>query len=95
VCTTAGHGGVLLQFIVCARVDRPCAKLARSWHIKRVHCTLPRAQVLVVEQKRQWYHFLTTTCAIIGGVFTVCGILDGVSYSTVRMMKKVELGKQG
>lgn len=52
-------------------------------------------QVLVKEQPRQWYHFLTTLCAIIGGVFTVCGILDGISFSAVKMMKKVELGKQG
>jgi hypothetical protein len=52
-------------------------------------------QVLVEEQPKQWYHFLTTLCAIIGGVFTVCGILDNISYSTVKMIKKVELGKQG
>lgn len=52
-------------------------------------------QVVVLELSRQWYHFLTTTCAIIGGVFTVCGILDGVSYSAYRVMKKVDLGKQG
>jgi hypothetical protein len=52
-------------------------------------------QVLVTEKPKQWYHFLTTTCAIIGGVFTVCGILDGLSFSAQRIMKKVELGKQG
>ena len=52
-------------------------------------------QIVVKEQKRQWYHFLTTTCAIIGGVFTVCGILDGLSFSAYKVMKKVELGKQG
>ena len=52
-------------------------------------------QVLVKEQPKQYYHFLTTLCAIVGGVFTVCGILDSISYSTVKMMKKVELGKQG
>ena len=51
-------------------------------------------QVLVSEVRRQWYHFLTTTCAIIGGVFTVCGILDGLSFNAYKVMKKVELGKQ-
>ena len=50
---------------------------------------------MVKEQPRQWYHFLTTLCAIIGGVFTVYGILDSISFSAVKMMKKVELGKQG
>ena len=52
-------------------------------------------QVLVKELPKQWYHFLTTLCAIVGGVFTVCGILDSISFSAVKMMKKVELGKQG
>jgi hypothetical protein len=58
---------------------------------RQVKCAL---QVLVTEKPKQWYHFLTT-CAIIGGVFTVCGILDGISFSAHRIMKKVELGKQG
>jgi hypothetical protein len=49
----------------------------------------------VREKPRQWYHFLTTTCAIIGGVFTVAGILDSILHNTFRMMRKVELGKQG
>jgi hypothetical protein len=54
-----------------------------------------RVQVVVEELPRQWYHFITTTCAIVGGVFTVCGILDGISFSAQRILKKVELGKQG
>ncbi|KAI8472288.1 MAG: protein disulfide isomerase [Monoraphidium minutum] len=52
-------------------------------------------QVVVREKPRQWYHFLTTTCAIIGGVFTVAGILDAMLYNTFKMAKKMELGKQG
>ena len=39
------------------------------------------------------YHFVTTTCAIIGGVFTVAGILDGLVHTARRFAKKVELGK--
>jgi len=41
------------------------------------------------------YKFLTTTCAVIGGVFTVAGILDSMLYATMSMAKKIELGKQG
>jgi hypothetical protein len=52
-------------------------------------------QIVVKEDQRQWYHFLTTLCAIIGGVFTVAGILDSMFYSVAKMAKKVELGKQG
>ena len=52
-------------------------------------------QIVVKEDARQWYHFLTTLCAIIGGVFTVAGLLDSMFYSVAKMAKKVELGKQG
>jgi hypothetical protein len=51
--------------------------------------------VVVREKPRHWYHFLTTTCAIIGGVFTVAGILDSILHNTLKMVRKVELGKQG
>merc|ERR1711953_497307 len=39
-------------------------------------------------------HFLTGLCAIIGGVFTVAGILDKLIYTSTRLIEqKVELGK--
>jgi hypothetical protein len=44
---------------------------------------------LVKEVSKPWYHFLTTTCAIIGGVFTVAGILDAILYTSMKMVKKV------
>ncbi|CAL5224040.1 g6662 [Coccomyxa viridis] len=50
-------------------------------------------QILVSEKHRAWYHFITTTCAIIGGVFTVAGIVDGLVHTGARFAKKVELGK--
>lgn len=52
-------------------------------------------QILVIEVGRKWYHFLTTSCAIIGGVFTVAGILDSLLYTSMKVIKKVNLGKQG
>ncbi len=52
-------------------------------------------QVVVKEQPKHWYKFLTTTCAVVGGVFTVAGILDTMLYSTLNMARKVELGKHG
>ncbi|KXZ55092.1 hypothetical protein GPECTOR_3g247 [Gonium pectorale] len=52
-------------------------------------------QILVQETSRPWYQFLTTTCAIIGGVFTVAGILDAVLYQSFNAVKKMQLGKQG
>ncbi|MEW5316314.1 MAG: hypothetical protein WDW38_007693 [Sanguina aurantia] len=52
-------------------------------------------QIVVTETKRAWYHFLTTTCAIIGGTFTVAGILDSLLYTSMQTIKKINLGKQG
>ena len=52
-------------------------------------------QIIVAEQTRPWYHFVTTTSAIVGGVFTVAGIVDGLVHTTASMAKKVDLGKQG
>eukprot|EP01023_Acetabularia_acetabulum_P037183 TRINITY_DN3520_c0_g1_i4.p1 TRINITY_DN3520_c0_g1~~TRINITY_DN3520_c0_g1_i4.p1 ORF type:complete len:504 (-),score=68.91 TRINITY_DN3520_c0_g1_i4:2189-3580(-) len=37
-------------------------------------------QIVVTEESRHWYHFATTTCAIIGGAFTVLGLIDGILY---------------
>eukprot|EP00240_Pyramimonas_obovata_P001133 CAMPEP_0118942772 /NCGR_PEP_ID=MMETSP1169-20130426/36801_1 /TAXON_ID=36882 /ORGANISM="Pyramimonas obovata, Strain CCMP722" /LENGTH=486 /DNA_ID=CAMNT_0006887843 /DNA_START=217 /DNA_END=1677 /DNA_ORIENTATION=+ len=51
-------------------------------------------QVLVKEKPRHFYHFITTVCAIIGGVFTVAGIADSTVFHTAKLFKKVELGKQ-
>ena len=52
-------------------------------------------QIIVAEQTRPWYHFVTTTSAIVGGVFTVAGIVDGLVHTTASMAKKVDLGKNG
>lgn len=51
-------------------------------------------QVLVKEEPRPFYHFITTVCAIIGGVFTVAGIADSSVFTVVKAIKKNQLGKQ-
>lgn len=52
--------------------------------------------VKYVEYRKPFTHFLTDLCAIIGGVFTVAGMIDGIIYSTsARIGKKMELGKDG
>ncbi len=46
------------------------------------------------ERRKSFTHFLTGVCAIIGGVFTVAGIVDSLIYHSLRSFKKkVELGK--
>uniref|UniRef100_A0A0D2ZRU3 Endoplasmic reticulum vesicle transporter C-terminal domain-containing protein n=1 Tax=Brassica oleracea var. oleracea TaxID=109376 RepID=A0A0D2ZRU3_BRAOL len=50
-------------------------------------------QVLISENPKSFSHFITNVCAIIGGVFTVAGILDSIFQNTFRQVKKIELGK--
>ncbi|KAK7342534.1 hypothetical protein VNO80_25489 [Phaseolus coccineus] len=69
---------------VAHSVDIPVAKF---------HIELSPMQVLITENQRSFSHFITNVCAIIGGIFTVAGILDSILHNTIRMMKKVELGK--
>ena len=39
--------------------------------------------------------FLTRSAAIIGGVFTVAGIIDSALYAGTRQLEKLNVGKQG
>jgi len=51
-------------------------------------------KVKFVEERVSFLHFLTNVCAIVGGVFTVSGIIDSFIYHGHRAIKKkVELGK--
>eukprot|EP00051_Salpingoeca_urceolata_P015928 m.208712 g.208712 ORF g.208712 m.208712 type:complete len:384 (+) comp18540_c0_seq2:201-1352(+) len=52
--------------------------------------------VHLTEQQRSFMHFLTSVCAIIGGIFTVAGMIDGAIYHGERVLReKNELGKLG
>jgi len=46
------------------------------------------------EARKSFAHFLTSLCAIVGGVFTVAGMVDSVLYQSMRTLKKkIDLGK--
>uniref|UniRef100_A0AAR2LCR3 Endoplasmic reticulum-Golgi intermediate compartment protein n=1 Tax=Pygocentrus nattereri TaxID=42514 RepID=A0AAR2LCR3_PYGNA len=50
--------------------------------------------VKFTEKQRSFTHFLTGVCAIVGGVFTVAGLIDSLIYHSARaIQKKIELGK--
>ncbi|XP_077221578.1 protein disulfide isomerase-like 5-4 [Tasmannia lanceolata] len=61
--------------------------------VAKFHFELSPMQVLVTENPKSLSHFITNVCAIIGGVFTVAGILESILHNTIRLVKKVELGK--
>ncbi|GLJ52131.1 hypothetical protein SUGI_1109040 [Cryptomeria japonica] len=53
-------------------------------------------KVTFTEERASFLHFLTNICAIIGGIFTVSGIIDSFVYHGQRAIrKKVEIGKFG
>lgn len=71
------------------------SSLAQTVHIPvaKFHFELSPMQVLITENPKSFSHFITNVCAIIGGIFTVAGILDAALHNTIRLMKKVEIGK--
>ncbi|KAK8483069.1 hypothetical protein V6N11_049611 [Hibiscus sabdariffa] len=71
------------------------SSLAQSVHIPvaKFHFELSPMQVLITEDSKSFSHFITNVCAIIGGVFTVAGILDSIFYATITLTRKTELGK--
>ncbi|KAK1288604.1 Protein disulfide-isomerase 5-3 [Acorus calamus] len=51
-------------------------------------------KVTFMEQHVSFLHFLTNVCAIVGGIFTVSGIVDSFIYHSHRAIKKkMEIGK--
>lgn len=50
--------------------------------------------VKYTEVRKSFLHFLTSVFAIIGGVFTVAGIVDAVLYHSVNLIRhKMQMGK--
>ncbi|XP_075261608.1 endoplasmic reticulum-Golgi intermediate compartment protein 1-like [Convolutriloba macropyga] len=44
-------------------------------------------------EDKPFYHFLTTICAIVGGTFTVAGIIDSCLFTAHEVFRKIEMGK--
>jgi len=53
--------------------------------------------ILVVhtDMRSSFAHFVTSTCAIVGGVLTVAALFDGVLFATTRAIKKQNAGGSG
>lgn len=46
------------------------------------------------EERNSFLTFVTSACAIVGGVFTMSGILDAFVYQGQKLVKKkMDLGK--
>lgn len=49
--------------------------------------------VKFIKRRKQFTHFLTYVCAIIGGVFTVAGLLNSLLQQSIVAFQKNVLGK--
>ncbi|GAA5833692.1 hypothetical protein JCM11251_003206 [Rhodosporidiobolus azoricus] len=45
-------------------------------------------QVIHKETRQSLAHFLTSTCAIVGGVLTIAGVIDSIAYAQTRRLKQ-------
>ena len=51
-------------------------------------------RVIYTQTHRPFFTFLTGVCAIVGGIFTVAGMIDSFIYSANRtLQKKIQMGK--
>eukprot|EP01013_Petalomonas_cantuscygni_P033791 TRINITY_DN60998_c0_g1_i1.p1 TRINITY_DN60998_c0_g1~~TRINITY_DN60998_c0_g1_i1.p1 ORF type:complete len:311 (-),score=77.38 TRINITY_DN60998_c0_g1_i1:433-1365(-) len=55
--------------------------------------TLSPVQVVHVTKRKSLAHFVTYLCAIVGGVFTVAGIVNSMVQQSARIVQKTLLGK--
>lgn len=51
--------------------------------------------VKFTQSRRSFSHFIVQVCAIVGGVFTVLGIVNSMAQGGIRRYKKVQLNKLG
>jgi len=58
------------------------------------HYDLSPLTVRYKERGEPLFSFLTAICAVVGGVFTVAGIIDGLVFSATQIYQKLEIGKQ-
>uniref|UniRef100_A0A1Q3FDV6 Endoplasmic reticulum-Golgi intermediate compartment protein 3 n=1 Tax=Culex tarsalis TaxID=7177 RepID=A0A1Q3FDV6_CULTA len=59
-----------------------------------VNYELSPLMVKFTEKRSSFSHFATNLCAIIGGIFTVSGIIDTLLFTSIHALKrKIELGK--
>lgn len=43
--------------------------------------------VHIKQRRRKWYDFLTSVLAIVGGTFTVVGVIDNILFRVVKQKK--------
>lgn len=77
-------------------------QMSTSNHRYKSDPTVPEARfsfdlspmsLLIIQGGKRWYEFVTSLCAIIGGIFTVISLFDGAVYTIGKRLKGAQ-GKQ-
>lgn len=85
-----------------SRSDSLGYQMATSNHRFKSDPSVPEAKfafdlsptaVVIIQGGKRWYEFVTSLCAIIGGIFTVVSLFDGAVYSVSKRIKGAQ-GKQ-
>ncbi len=58
-----------------------------------VNYELSPIMIKYIEKSKSFSHFLTSCCAIIGGLFSIAGMLDGFTFRYFSMLKKYQMNK--
>ena len=67
-----------------------------TWSVVGVffHFDFAPMVVIYTQTQRSLLHFLTSVCAIIGGVFTVAGLIDSlIFHADIKIREKFQSGK--
>lgn len=55
-----------------------------------IHYDLSPIAMVVSQESRSFGHFATAVCAIVGGIFTVMGIVDKMVHATVDKYQRAK-----
>lgn len=86
LCTAHNHLGILAFPQFTTQEADPQIKITYD---------LSPMSIVLEEQSTPLYHFITSVCAIIGGIFTIIGCFDSAVYTALKLRQKLRLGKQG
>ena len=71
-----------------------CQQFSSGFYSINSRWDLSPVTVKATQYKENIYHFLIQICAIIGGIFTVTGIIDSLVHESVSaILKKANMGK--
>ncbi|KAF3434962.1 hypothetical protein FNV43_RR22049 [Rhamnella rubrinervis] len=92
-----GHSLYSNQYSVTEHFSRSESGRSRSQPGVFFFYDLSPVKVMFKEERVPFLHFLTHVCAIVGGIFSVAGIIDSFVYHGQKAIKKkkIEIGKFG